>query len=102
MRPEQQDRHADAVLHSTCRHTEEQVADNSMPVRPHGEQVAAALFDPLHDFSNRNPEGEFRLGLHTHGLELATDALKVGPTFFDLFASGVGSAQLCGDAGRDV
>ena len=60
MRPEQEDRHADTVLDPAGRRTVQQITDNSMSVRSHGEQVAPAFLDPSHDFFHRIAVGKLR------------------------------------------
>jgi hypothetical protein len=102
MRPEQEDRHADVVLDPAGRRTIQQITDNSMSVRSHGEQVATPSLDPSHDFFHRFTVGKLTSCRDAHCFELRAHVVEVGPTFFDLFAPGIGPAPLSGNAGRYV
>jgi len=102
MRPEQEDRHADTVLDPAGRGTVQQITDNSMSVRSHGEQVAPAFLDPSHDFFHWFTVGKLASCWDAHCFQLRAHIVEVGPTFLDLFAPSIGPAPLSGNAGRNV
>src|SRR5713101_5757249 len=50
LRPQQQNRHTDLVLHSGGGRPQKHVGKKSVPMSAHGYQIATFLLDPLDDF----------------------------------------------------
>ena len=73
-RPQQKDGDADAVLDAAGGGAEKYVADETMPMRAHGHEVATFLLHPFHDFGDGGAESQLRFGGNIQGLKYAVSS----------------------------
>jgi hypothetical protein len=99
---EEQDGHAEAMLHPNGGSAEHQVGDQLVAVSAHCNQVATVLLDPVDDFFGRLTEGQSGFSSDTRGRQLVADAAKEGFAFLDFLARRVGAVVLGRHAGGHV
>src|SRR6185437_11063548 len=102
LRPQQQYRNADAVLHSVCSGAQKHVGQKAMAVGAHGHQVAALLLDPFDDLVGGLAIGQLRVRMDPFRLKFVAYFLQVGVVFDNFAADRVASIGPGGPAVSDV
>src|SRR5271165_6013200 len=94
--PEQQHRHADAVLDLSGGSAEKQVGEEAVSVGAHRHEVATLLLDPFDDFLDRFAERQLGLSRNTKGLKLCSNLFQIGSVFGDFRTDRVGAVSSSG------
>src|SRR6185437_11600958 len=89
LRPQQQHRHADLMLHAIGGSPQEQISEKSMSVGAHSDQVASLLLHPFHDLAAGIAKAKFEASRNVGILKLRLNFLQIRGIFGNFRADGV-------------